>query len=208
MTGGPAGPAPVSEARFWEGRYQEGRTGWDLGGPTPIFQRLLEEPDAPPPGKILVVGCGKGHDVLSFARHGFDALGVDFAPSAVRIGTEAAGAAGLSERARFEQADIFDLPARYPAAFDYILERACYCAIDPADRQRYVQTAAALLKPGGRIIGQFFLGPQNRPGPPFATTLEEIKSFFGAEFEVERLDEPQTDGPLPGADALVILRRR
>src|SRR5687767_7549806 len=99
---------------FWEQRYQEGRTGWDQGGPTPEFVAYLEGPQAPASGKILVVGCGKGHDVLLFARHGFDALGVDFAPSAVDIGTEAAKEAGLSDRAQFEQADIFDLPARYP----------------------------------------------------------------------------------------------
>src|SRR5688572_22925855 len=72
-----AGDAPTaSEVAFWEGRYQEGRTRWDLGGPTPVFAELLESPAAPKPGRTLVVGCGKGHDVLYFARHGFDVLGV------------------------------------------------------------------------------------------------------------------------------------
>jgi SAM-dependent methyltransferase len=191
---------------FWEQRYQEGRTGWDQGGPTPEFVAYLEGPHAPP-GKLLVVGCGKGHDVLLFARHGFDALGVDFAPSAVEIGTRAAHEAGLSDRAHFEQADIFDLPVSYPAHFDYILERACYCAIDPVDRARYVETAAALLKPGGRIIAQFFLGPQTRPGPPFAATVSELRESFGPHFEFERQDDPLED-ELPGADQFAILRRR
>ena len=191
---------------FWEERYQVGRTGWDLGGPVPGFVAYLEGPQAPPPGKILVVGCGKGHDVLLFARHGFEALGVDFAPSAVELGTRAAEEAGLADRARFEQADIFELPARYPAHFDYVLERACYCAIDPADRARYVETVAALLKPGGRIIAQFFLGPQTRPGPPFATSVEELKRSFTPHFEFERLDTPH-QGDLPGADVFGILRR-
>ena len=202
--------AEVRSTEFWEQRYQEGRTGWDLGGPTPVFATFLESPDATqlvPPGKILVVGCGKGHDVLLFARHGFDALGVDFAPSAVQLGVRAAQQAGVSDKARFEQADIFDLPARYPAHFDYILERAGYCAIDPRDRQRYVETAAALLKPGGRILAQFFLGPQTRPGrPPFATTVDELKTSFAPHFEIERLDTPH-QGELPGADLFGILRR-
>src|SRR5688572_24240821 len=117
MRGGIIIPPPMAEVRsteFWEQRYQEGRTGWDLGGPTPVFATLLESPNAAqlvPSGEILVVGCGKGHDVLLFARHGFDALGVDFAPSAVQLGARAARQAGLSDTARFEQADIFDLPA-------------------------------------------------------------------------------------------------
>jgi SAM-dependent methyltransferase len=198
--------ADVRTTDFWEQRYREGRTGWDLGGPTSVFVQLLESKDAPKPDKILVVGCGKGHDVLLFANHGFDALGVDFAPSAIEIGTRAAREAGLSEKARFEQADIFDLPGRYPAHFDYVLERACYCAIDPADRKRYVETTAALLKPGGRIIGQFFLGPQTKPGPPFATTVGELKESFAPHFEMERLDTPNR-GELDGADLFGILRR-
>ncbi|HET7768152.1 MAG TPA: methyltransferase domain-containing protein [Chloroflexota bacterium] len=199
--------ADVRVPHFWEQRYQEGRTGWDLGGPTPGFVAYLEGAQPAKPGKILVVGCGKGHDVLLFARHGFDALGVDFAPSAVEIGTRAAQEAGLADGARFEQADIFDLPARYPAHFHYVLERACYCAIDPADRARYVDTVAALLKPGGRIIGQFFLGPQTRPGPPFAATVEELKESFAPHFEFERQDAPY-QGKLPGADLFGILRRK
>ena len=196
----------VRAPHFWEQRYREGRTGWDLGGPTPEFVAYLEGPHPPQPGTILVLGCGKGHDVLLFARHGFDALGVDFAPSAVEIGTQAAKDAGLSESARFERADIFDLPERYPAHFDYIVERACYCAIDPIDRPRYVETAAVLLKPGGRIIAQFFLGPQTRPGPPFAATVEELKRSFAPHFAFEREDAP-SEGPLPGADLFAILRR-
>ena len=196
----------VRASHFWEQRYRDNRTGWDLGGPTPAFVAYLEGPRRPEPGKILVVGCGKGHDVLLFARHGFDALGVDFAPSAVEIGTRAAQEAGLADTARFEQADIFDLPARYPAHFDYLLERACYCAIDPIDRARYVETAAALLKPGGRIIGQFFLGPQTRPGPPFAATVDELKRSFAPHFTFERADTPR-QGELDGDDLFGILRR-
>ncbi len=208
-TASAADGAPVQTVGFWEQRYQEGRTGWDLGGPTAVFVRLLDEaPAALPPGKVVVVGCGKGHDVLLFARRGFDAVGIDFAPSAVAAGAAAARGAGLSDRARFEQGDIFDLAGRYPAQFDYVLERACYCAIDPSDRRRYVAAMAGVLKRGGRLIGQFFLGPQERPGPPFATTVEEVRDFFGRQFEVERLDESDTGGTLPGADVLIILRRR
>lgn len=206
-------PAPVHTSSYWEQRYQEGRTGWDLGGPTPLFVDVLKQASDGalqplPPGRILVVGCGRGHDVLLFARYGFDALGVDFAPSAVQAGMAAAQAARLVERARFLEANMFDLPQQYPSHFDYVLERACYCAVDPGDRRRYVAAVAALLKPGGRVLGQFFLGPQRRPGPPFATSVEEIRMFFADSFEVEHVGDPHSGGSLPGADALVILRRR
>jgi SAM-dependent methyltransferase len=202
-----AADAHVSTTEFWESRYREGRTRWDLGGPTPVFARLLDSAGAPPPGKIAVVGCGNGHDVLLFARHGFDAWGFDFAPSAIRNAAAAAERAGLADRAHFEQMDVFDLPARYPETFDYILERACFCAIDPQDRDRYVQMARDILKPGGKIIGHFFIGP-HEGGPPFDATPEEIERRFSPLFEVERLDAPRQEGTLPGADMFATLRRK
>ena len=194
------------ESEFWEKRFREGRTRWDLGGPTPEFVRLLEGGEAPAPGKILVPGCGKGHDVLLFARHGFDALGVDFAPTAVELATEAARVAGLAEKARFELGNIFDLGERYAGRFDYVLERACYCAIDPVDRGRYVETMARVLKPGGRLYALFFRGPKEG-GPPFATSEEELRESFGSRFEFERLDEP-VESDLGGGDQLGVLRRK
>ena len=102
----------VRSPDFWEQRYQVGRTGWDRGGPTPEFVAYLEGPQAPDQGKILVVGCGKGHDVLLFARHGVEALGVDFASSAVELGTRAAREAGLGDTGRFERADLFGILRR------------------------------------------------------------------------------------------------
>ena len=196
----------VRSSDFWERRFQEGRTGWDLGGPTPAFVQLLKDPAAPRPGKILIPGCGYGHDVLLFARHGFDALGVDFAPTAIERATEAAASAGLAGRARFEHGNIFDLAAPYLGHFDYVLERACYCAIDPVDRSRYVETMASVLRPDGRIYALFFRGPQTRPGPPFATTAEELRQMFEPHFAIERLDEP-LQGELNGADFFGVLRR-
>lgn len=203
-----ATPPSPGAAAWWENRYQEGRTRWDLGGPTPSFVSLLEGPDAPAPGAILVPGCGRGYDVLLFARHGFDAVGVDFAPSAISAGAAMAKEAGLEARARFQQADIFALSGSPPAAYDYVLERACYCAIDPSLWDRYVDLMAALLKPGGRLFGEFFLGPQDRPGPPFATTRAEIGTRFGRAFSVERMDPPHSGGVLPGEDVFCILARR
>ena len=181
--------ADVRTIDFWEQRYQEGRTRWDLGRPTPVFVRLLESGEAPPPGTVAALGCGTGHDVLLFARHGFEATGFDFAPSAIEAGAAAAKAAGLEARARFEQTDIFDLPARYAGAFDYI------------------EVARRILKPGGRLIGDFFIGP-SEDGPPFAATPEAIQRYLAPSLTVERMDEPREEGSLPGANMFAILRRR
>ena len=58
---------PTIGHEFWEGRYQAGRTGWERGVPTPAFRRLLASDRAPVPGRVVVPGCGRGHDALLFA---------------------------------------------------------------------------------------------------------------------------------------------
>lgn len=39
----------IHEPDFWEERYQQGTTGWDLGEPAPPFVDFLQSSDAPYP---------------------------------------------------------------------------------------------------------------------------------------------------------------
>lgn len=200
---------PELDAGYWEARYRDGRTGWERGVPTPAFVRLLASANAPVPGKMVVPGCGRGHDALLFAAHGFRVTGIDFAPSAVDGATAMAAARGLSDRATFEVADVLSLGERWAATFDYALERACYAALDPSARDRYVASVAAALRPGGRLIGSFFVdtsGPA-REGPPFPAPWEEITASLAPWFTVEALHEAREEGLMAGADQFAILVR-
>src|SRR5690242_5664581 len=115
--------------RFWDERYQIQQTPWDLGEPAPPLVDFLEKPGAPSGGKILVPGCGRGHDALYLAGKGFEVVGIDFAPSAVENCRQQAAERGLEGRARFEQHDLFKLPPDFDGAFDFAFEHTCYCAI-------------------------------------------------------------------------------
>ena len=175
---------PVNQPDFWEAAYQEGRAGWDLGGPAPAFEQLLGGAKRPTPGRAAVIGCGRGHDALRFARDGFTVVGFDFAPSAVTAARRAAATAGLS--AEFVQSDIFSLPTGYHEAFDYVIEHTCFCAIDPARRPDYVGVVQGLLRPGGELIGIFFA--HGRPGgPPFTTDAADVRRLFAGLFTIETL---------------------
>ncbi len=75
----------MSDASFWQERYESKNTRWDLGKPSPHFQEWLlkRDPERWMPGRIAIPGCGRGHDVAGFARAGFQAVGYDFAPEAI-----------------------------------------------------------------------------------------------------------------------------
>src|SRR5512136_3083923 len=128
----------VNSPDKWEADYQGKTDGWDLAGPTPALKHLAESGRFSP-GRMLVPCAGRGHDAREFARHGFDVTAVDFSPFAVRemnrLADPAAPVTAL-------QRDMFALPRDMDAAFDYVLQYTCFCAIDPNRREDYADLVA------------------------------------------------------------------
>lgn len=171
----------VAEPEYWEQRYREGSSRWDLKQASPPLVSLLNFPSLAPPGRVAVLGCGRGYDALLFAAHGFEVVGFDFAASAIADAKALAQAAGST--AQFLQRDIFDLPTEFPNSFDYVVEHTCFCAIEPDQRPDYVQLVREILKPHGEMIGIFFTH-QRSGGPPFGVTTAEIEQYFELHFEI------------------------
>ena len=172
----------------WESKYQASETPWDKGAPSPCLVDFLTEHSVS--GRVLVPGCGLGHDVRALQSSlGGDAvqevLGLDIAPSAVegarrlpRLGGE-----------RYEVADLFDLPPALRGCFDWVWEHTCFCAIDPAQRAAYVAAVAGALRPGGHLLAVFYLDPGNDSpdeGPPFEVSIAELDRLFLPRFTLVR----------------------
>lgn len=172
-------PRTVNEPGFWEGLYDKGDDGWELGRSAPPLEAYLRR-NPPPSGSVAVLGCGRGHDARLFARLGYRVWAFDFAAQAIRDARPLAEAEGLS--IVFEKQDIFDLPRHYPAFFDGVWEYTCFCAIDPARRSEYVRAVRQILKPGGWLLACFYPIREGSDGPPFPATEAEIRRLFTPSF--------------------------
>lgn len=159
-------PERLSSATYWDHRYRNNKTGWDLGDAP---EWLDQKAQSLAPCKVLVVGSGHGHDARAFARAGHEVLGVDFAPRAI----EAAQIASTNfdpARLRYLQADVFDLgiepdsPLR--EAFDLVWEQTCLCAIDPARRPDYFAAISRVLRSKGQWHAVLWVH-HNEGGPPY-----------------------------------------
>jgi methyl halide transferase len=160
----------------WDANYEQGTDGWDLGRPTPVFQRLLRSGQLIP-GRLIVLGAGRGHDAREFARHGFQVTAVDFSSQAAR---EMHRLASPDAPVEILQHDIFILPEPLNHSFDYVLEYTCFCAIAPNRRAEYADLVTRLLKPGGIYIDLAFPLDGRKGGPPFAVSVAEILDLFQA----------------------------
>ncbi len=179
----------------WQQQYLTGDTPWDRGAPAPALTDYLR--DHPVTGKVLVPGCGTGHDVRALAESGASGVtGLDVAPLAVE---RARGQLSDLPKAEILLADLFEACHRPPLAgtFDLVWEHTCYCAIPPERRPDYVAAVAAALKPGGELLGVFFLTPWDEgedqtQGPPFGTGVEELKATFSSHFDPVRGWNPES----------------
>src|SRR5262249_47250025 len=139
---------------------------------------LRDNPDLPR-GRVLVPGCGRGHDAREWARAGFEVLGLDLAPSAVEE-ARAFTPAGL--KAAFELGDFLADASEPPA--DWLFEHPLFCAIPPEQRARYVGAAARRVKPGGNYLAVNYLQPRDESGPPFGVGVAELRRRFEPHFEL------------------------
>lgn len=155
---------------FWNKRYIDGSTGWDLGQISPPIQAYFDQRDNKEL-KILIPGAGNGHEVSYLHKSGFTNVHVlDFAPLAIQSFLEKHPDFPSSHA---HTADFF----QFTGTFDLIIEQTLYCAIDPNLRSNYAEKSASLLRKGGKLVGLLF----NREfdgGPPFGgNKLEYMKTF-------------------------------
>ena len=155
--------APASPV-FWEVRYQAAFTPWDAGA---VPARLREHiAGHRPAGRVLVPGCGSGHDVRFLAQAGLDVLGIDFSRAALDAALPVLGP--FADRLR--QADFFGPGLEGPWSLVY--ERAFLCALPRRRWEDWGKRVAELVEPGGLLAGFFHFDAGTR-GPPFPLHGEE-----------------------------------
>ncbi len=192
---------------YWNKRYETNEDNWDLGYPTPVFKELIKSKYCSEPGKIAVLGCGKGHDAVFFAKNDFLVTGIDFASVAINETRNLAREAKV--RIELIKSDIFELPGKLIQKFDYVLEYVTYCAINPHRRNEYLINIQQLLKPGGILIALFFPIDNRVGGPPFAVDLKPIKDTLSKNFTLIHSETPFSSvQPRQGKEVLMLWKKK
>jgi hypothetical protein len=160
----------VPDRAFWEGKYHNNETtGWDRGSFSPALPIWLEELQ---PCRILIPGCGRGHEVIELARHDFEVTGIDIATPAIEHVQTELDREDL--KATLICGDLFDL---YLEPFEAIYEQTCLCTMQPDQWPDYEQWLYTHLKPGGQLLAQF-MQTDTENGPPFHCAVDKMKTLF------------------------------
>lgn len=168
---------------FWQKRWLESKTGWDIGYAAPPITEFIDTL-TDKNLNILIPGAGNAYEAEYLHKKGFTNVYVmDIAPKPLenfkgRV-KDFPGEHLLNE-------DFF----KHTGQYDLIIEQTFFIAIDPALRNEYIKKMKELLKPGGILTGLLIFDIVPSPGgPPFIDTYEGYKKYFYNElFEVKRFD--------------------
>mgnify|MGYP001044084631 CR=1 FL=1 len=169
------------DGNYWEDRYVNNNTGWDMGKVSPPLKIWLDN-QSNKELKILIPGAGNAYEVEYAFANGFqNVFLLDIAPTAV---TNFKNRNPNFPEANILLADFFNLEME----FDIIMEQTFFCALDPKIRSRYVSKCHEILKPDGKIVGLQFDFPLTREGPPFGGSVKEYEELYSPLFAIHKME--------------------
>lgn len=156
---------------YWNNQYEAGKTGWDLGMPSPALERYIDSLTNKN-ARILIPGCGNAYEALYLLDQGFsDVTLIDIAPALViQLQEKYAN----EPRLKVVLGDFFE----FEGQFDVIIEQTFFCAIQPYMRSEYTKRMRKLLAPEGELAGLLFDTRFDFVGPPFGGCPCEYKPIF------------------------------
>ena len=106
-------PKPETQKPATQKPYepQVGQEGKDVVWvPTPqaLVDKMLDMAKVTPQDFLMDLGSGDGRTVITAAKRGTRAMGIEYNPDMVELSKRNAAAAGVSDKATFAKADLFE----------------------------------------------------------------------------------------------------
>lgn len=129
---------------------QEGQEGKDVVWvPTPeaLVQAMLDIAKVTAADRVIDLGSGDGRTVIAAAKRGATAHGIEYNPDMVALAQHNAAAAGVTARATFEKADLFESDLSRATVITMFLLPSINLELRPKLLD---------LKPGTRLVSNTF----------------------------------------------------
>lgn len=139
----------------------EGSYGWTseedhIQVVRPRILQAIDHLSIKPGSRTFDLGCGTGDIAIWLATQGYEAHGIDIAPSAIAWANEKAKA--QQSQAQFTVGSVLDLAVYPDNFFHLVVDGQClHCIIGP-DRAATLASIYRLLQPGGGFLVQCMCG--------------------------------------------------
>lgn len=126
---------------------QQGKDVVWVPSPQELVDRMLDMAKVTPKDYLMDLGSGDGRTVITAAKRGVTALGIEYNPDMVALSRRNAEKAGVSAKATFQEADIFKTDLSKATVITLFLL---------TDLNLKLRPTILTLKPGTRIVSNTF----------------------------------------------------
>jgi SAM-dependent methyltransferase len=126
---------------------QEGKDVVWVPSPEELVQKMLDMAKVTPKDFVVDLGSGDGRTVIAAAKRGARAVGIEYNPNMVELSRRNAQKAGVADRAKFEQADLFKTDLSRASVITMFLL---------SDINLRLRPTILSLKPGTRVVSNTF----------------------------------------------------
>lgn len=136
-----------AQEQFTPEPYQEGKDVVWVPTPQELVEKMLDIAKVTPEDFVMDLGSGDGRTVITAAKRGARALGVEYNPKMVELSRKNAEAQGVSDKAKFIEADLFETDFSDATVITMFLLTSINIKLRPKLLD---------LKPGTRIVSNTF----------------------------------------------------
>ena len=126
---------------------QEGKDVVWVPTPQALVEKMLDMAKLTPKDYLIDLGSGDGRTVITAAKRGSKALGIEYNPEMVELSKRAAAKEGVSDKASFTKADLFESDFSQAQVITMFLLSSINMKLRPKILD---------LKPGTRIVSNTF----------------------------------------------------
>jgi hypothetical protein len=187
---------------FWEDKYKENATGWDIGGVSTPLQTYFDQLS----NKnlhILIPGAGNSYEAEYLHNSGFKNVDV--------IDLVSDPLENLLERTpTFPKGNLFQGNFfEHTKKYSLIIEQTFFCALHPSERENYAKKMHNLLEDKGKVVGLLFDVDFEKDHPPFGGSLEEYLSLFSKYFNIQIIEKSYNSvKPRVGTELFFIFEKK
>src|SRR5205085_7903294 len=116
-----AQPAPQTSSTYEPTSGQEGKDVVWVPTPQIVVDKMLDMAKVKPTDFVMDLGSGDGRTVITAAKRGARAVGVEYNPEMVALSRANAAKEGVASRATFVQADLFQTDLSQPTVITMFL---------------------------------------------------------------------------------------
>jgi 2-heptyl-1-hydroxyquinolin-4(1H)-one methyltransferase len=190
-------PAYRGEAPEFSG----GRPPWSLGEPQPEITALIDQGKIQ--GDVLDAGCGEAALALHMAALGHNTVGLDAAPTAIKLAKAEAARQGLT-KASFEVADITDFtswPTGSEGRFNTIVDSTLFHSMPVELRDGYQRSVVRAAAPGASYFVLVFNRSGMPDGPANPVTEDELRDVVSRYWVIDEIRPARIHGNFADSDS-------